>query len=98
MFKIKITDGTLTCRFRYTITRVSNSKENPPIISEEKSYELLSNNVARLQLTEMLEGNKSMVTVALPTLFPKFLKVKNSGSLKPAHQLLKAAKSMYQTL
>lgn len=84
----------MTCRFKYTITRVSNSKENPPIITTEKSYELLSNNVVRLQLTEMLEGNKSM-TVALPTLFPKFLKVKNSGSLKPAHQLMKAAQSIY---
>ncbi|XP_062548757.1 piezo-type mechanosensitive ion channel component isoform X4 [Armigeres subalbatus] len=84
------TTATLTCRFRYTISRKSHSKENPGIVSEEKSYELGPNNPARPILVQMLSTD-SNISVALPYMMPKFLKVKNSGNIRPIHQLIKAA-------
>ncbi|XP_058452791.1 piezo-type mechanosensitive ion channel component isoform X2 [Malaya genurostris] len=84
------TTSTLTCRFRYTISRNSHSKENPGTVSEEKAYELEPNDPARSVLVQMLATNTNM-TVSLPYLMPKFLKVKNSGAVKPIHQLIPAA-------
>ncbi|XP_053696010.1 piezo-type mechanosensitive ion channel component isoform X3 [Sabethes cyaneus] len=84
------TTATLTCRFRYTINRKSHSKENPGTVSEEKSYELEPDDPARAALVKMLATDTNM-TVSLPYLMPKFLKVKNSGTVKPIHQLIPAA-------
>ncbi|KFB42311.1 AGAP009276-PA-like protein [Anopheles sinensis] len=81
----------LTCRFRYVISRKSHSKENPGVVSEEKQYEL-GDEDARIQLITMLESNAS-VTALLPHLMPKFLRVQNSGSVRPIHQLMKNANS-----
>ncbi|XP_058821886.1 piezo-type mechanosensitive ion channel component-like isoform X2 [Topomyia yanbarensis] len=84
------TTSTLTCRFRYTISRKSHSKENPGIVSEEKAYELEPDDPARSALVQMLATDTN-ITVALPYMMPKFLKVKNSGALRPIHQLIPAA-------
>ncbi|XP_052864339.1 piezo-type mechanosensitive ion channel component [Anopheles cruzii] len=82
---------TLTCRFRYTISRVSHSKENPGIVSEERGFEL-GPGPARDSLVKMLTGDTEEVVV-LPNLMPKFLRVQNSGSVKPIHQLIKNVNS-----
>ncbi|XP_055550145.1 piezo-type mechanosensitive ion channel component isoform X2 [Wyeomyia smithii] len=84
------TTATLTCRFRYTISRKSHSKENPGTVSEEKSYELEPDDPARAALVKMLSTDTNM-TVSLPYMMPKFLKVKNSGTVRPIHQLIPAA-------
>ncbi|XP_052564946.1 piezo-type mechanosensitive ion channel component isoform X6 [Culex pipiens pallens] len=78
---------TLTCRFRYTISRKSHSKENPGTVSEEKPYELRGDDPVRPALVQML-ATDSNISVTLPYLMPKFLKVKNSGNVKPIHQLM----------
>ncbi|XP_055643566.1 piezo-type mechanosensitive ion channel component isoform X1 [Toxorhynchites rutilus septentrionalis] len=84
------TTATLTCRFRYTVSRKSHSKENPGTVSEEKSYELTPNDPARPILVQMLATDTD-ISVQLPFMMPKFLKVKSSGTLKPIHQLIQAA-------
>ncbi|XP_065091959.1 piezo-type mechanosensitive ion channel component isoform X4 [Ochlerotatus camptorhynchus] len=84
------TTATLTCRFRYTISRKSHSKENPGIVSEEKAYELGPNDPVRPVLVQMLSTD-SNISVTLPYMMPKFLKVKNSGNVRPIHQLIKQA-------
>uniref|UniRef100_A0A8D8C813 Piezo-type mechanosensitive ion channel component n=1 Tax=Culex pipiens TaxID=7175 RepID=A0A8D8C813_CULPI len=78
---------TLTCRFRYTISRKSHSKENPGTVSEEQPYELRGDDPVRPALVQML-ATDSNISVTLPYLMPKFLKVKNSGNVKPIHQLV----------
>lgn len=78
---------TLTCRFRYTINRKSHSKENPGTVSEEQPYELRGDDPVRPALVQML-ATDSNISVTLPYLMPKFLKVKNSGNVKPIHQLM----------
>lgn len=88
------TTSTLTCRFRYTISRKSHSKENPGTVSEEKAYELGPNDPARPVLVQMLSTD-SNISVSLPYMMPKFLKVKNSGNVRPIHQLIKGAYSNY---
>ncbi|XP_058124617.1 piezo-type mechanosensitive ion channel component isoform X2 [Anopheles coustani] len=81
----------LTCRFRYVISRVSHSKENPGIVSEEAEYEL--GDEPRKALLAMLSNETvpSLLTAILPHLMPKFLRVQNSGSVRPIHQLMKNA-------
>lgn len=49
----------------------------------------MGNDSIGLQLMHMLETTNG--SVVIPHMMPKFLKVKNSGLLKPAHQLLKDA-------
>ncbi|XP_055598919.1 piezo-type mechanosensitive ion channel component-like isoform X5 [Uranotaenia lowii] len=84
------TTSTLTCRFRYTISRKSHSKENPGTVSEEKAYELGPNDPVRPVLVQMLSSDTN-ISVSLPYMMPKFLKVKNSGNVKPIHQLIPTA-------
>uniref|UniRef100_A0AAG5DE22 Piezo-type mechanosensitive ion channel component n=1 Tax=Anopheles atroparvus TaxID=41427 RepID=A0AAG5DE22_ANOAO len=80
----------LTCRFRYHVGRVSNSKETPGTVSAEQEYELGSG-PARTALIAMLDSNDLSVEATLPYLMPKFLRVQNSGSVKPIPQLVKTA-------
>lgn len=79
---------TLTSRFRYKVQRTSHSKENPGTVEDEHSYEFMGNDSIGLQLIKMLEDSQASYSVIMPNMLPKFLKVKNSGLLKPAHQLL----------
>uniref|UniRef100_A0A182VUH8 Piezo-type mechanosensitive ion channel component n=1 Tax=Anopheles minimus TaxID=112268 RepID=A0A182VUH8_9DIPT len=80
---------TLTCRFRYTISRMTNSKENPGVISEERTYQL-EDGPARQALINSLTREKDD-TAVLMNIMPKFLRVQNSGSIRPVHQLVKTA-------
>ncbi|XP_035777482.1 piezo-type mechanosensitive ion channel component-like isoform X16 [Anopheles albimanus] len=82
---------TLTCRFRYTISRRSHSKENPGIVSEEQGYEMGPGS-DRDALIKLLTEDSTDV-VMLPNLMPKFLRVQNSGTVRPIHQLIKNVNS-----
>lgn len=84
---------TLTSRFRYKVQRTSHSKENPGTIEDEHSYEFMGNDTIGLQLIKMLEDSQANFSVIIPHMLPKFLKVKNSGMLKPAHQLIPDAET-----
>uniref|UniRef100_A0A182PCF5 Piezo-type mechanosensitive ion channel component n=1 Tax=Anopheles epiroticus TaxID=199890 RepID=A0A182PCF5_9DIPT len=84
-----INNVTLTCRFRYTISRMTNSKENPGVISEERTYQL-EDGPARQALINSLSRTKDEMAV-LMNIMPKFLRVQNSGSIRPVHQLVKTA-------
>lgn len=82
---------TLTSRFRYKVQRKSNSKETPEAIEGEHTFEFMGNDSIGLQLIRMLEDSGASLSVVMPYMIPKFLKVKNSGAPKPAHQLLRDA-------
>ncbi|EAA15074.4 AGAP009276-PA, partial [Anopheles gambiae str. PEST] len=81
-----INNVTLTCRFRYTISRMTNSKENPGVISEERTYQLYDG-PARQALINSLSRTKPDEMAVLMNIMPKFLRVQNSGSIRPVHQL-----------
>ncbi|XP_035907443.1 piezo-type mechanosensitive ion channel component isoform X16 [Anopheles stephensi] len=85
-----INNVTLTCRFRYTISRMTNSKENPGVISEERTYQL-EDGPARQALINSLTRKKDEDMALLMNIMPKFLRVQNSGSIRPVHQLVKTA-------
>lgn len=80
---------TLTSRFRYKVQRKTHSKENPGIIEDEHMFEFRGNDSIGLQLIKMLEDTSGSFSVIMPHMIPKYLKVKNSGALKPAHQLIR---------
>lgn len=80
---------TLTSRFRYNVKRKSHSKENPGNIDDEHTFDFMGNDTIGMQLREMLKNTSIPSSVVMPFMMPKFLKVKNSGVLKPIHQLLK---------
>lgn len=79
---------TLTSRFRYKVQRKSHSKENPGTIEDEHSYEFMGNDTIGLTLIKMLENTNESISVVMPHMMPKFMKVKNAGTLKPIHQLI----------
>ncbi|XP_037913810.1 piezo-type mechanosensitive ion channel component isoform X6 [Hermetia illucens] len=79
---------TLTCRFRYTLSRKLFNKDSPATISEETVFELTAEHPGRAGLVEMLQGKSTDVEVKLAALLPKFLKVKSGGKIKPVTQLL----------
>lgn len=84
---------TLTTRFKYNVKRKSHSKENPGSVDDEHTYDFKGNDSIGLQLRKMLEDTKTPVSTVMPFMMPKFLKVKNNGLLRPAHQLIKGAES-----
>lgn len=84
---------TLTSRFRYKVMRKSHSKENPGTIEEEHAFEFQGNDTIGLQLIKMLENTTALHSVIIPHMLPKYLKVKNSGLLKPAHQLIRESET-----
>lgn len=84
---------TLTSRFKYNVRRKSYSKENPGTVDDEHTYDFKGNDSIGLQLRKMLEDTKTPLSTVMPFMMPKFLKVKNSGILRPAHQLIKNSKS-----
>ncbi|XP_055681362.1 piezo-type mechanosensitive ion channel component isoform X3 [Lutzomyia longipalpis] len=78
---------TLKIVFRYTVSRVTYSKENPGVITDETSYDLIYGDPIRQTLSGML-SNQTAGNVSIPHLLPKFLKVKNNGVLKPIPQMI----------
>lgn len=83
----------LTSRFRYKVTRTSHSKENPGTVEDEKTWTFNGSDTIGTQLIRMLENSSLPLSVIMPHMMPKFLKVKNSGQLRPAHQLIRDADS-----
>lgn len=59
----------------------------PSTISAEQSFDIIGESSIRNGLLAMLNHQSSNMHVEMNYLFPKFLKVKNLGDLKPAHQL-----------
>lgn len=77
----------ITVRFRYTVSRITHSKEVPGVLSEEKQYEIKAEDLEiRDGLSKMLNQSNSNVNVTFPFLFPKFVKVKTSD-MRTVHQL-----------
>ena len=68
-------DVTLIVQYKYSVTRTTYASDKmAPTITGEPSYNLLADDPARAGLLSMLRNN-SGVSVTLPHLFPKFLKV-----------------------
>lgn len=81
----------ITVRFRYTVSRITHSKEVPGVLSEEKQYDIKpEDHEIREGLSKMLNQSNSDVNVTFPFLFPKFVKVKTSD-MKTVHQLTPGA-------
>uniref|UniRef100_A0A336KKX9 CSON012824 protein n=1 Tax=Culicoides sonorensis TaxID=179676 RepID=A0A336KKX9_CULSO len=81
----------ITVRFRYTISRITHSKEVPGVLSEEKQYDIKPEDTEiRQGLSKMLNQSDTNVSVVFPFLFPKFVKVKTSD-MKTVHQLTTGA-------
>jgi hypothetical protein len=56
---------------------------------DEHSFEFMGNDTIGLNLIKMLEDPGASQRVIMPYMMPKFMKVKNAGTLKPIHQLIK---------
>lgn len=82
---------TLTSRFRYSVKRQSPSKESSGSADDEHTFDFKGNDTIGMQLRDMLSNTTAKLSVIMPFMMPKFLKVKNSGSLQPIHQLIKGA-------
>ncbi|XP_063707316.1 piezo-type mechanosensitive ion channel component isoform X4 [Culicoides brevitarsis] len=77
----------ITVRLRYTVSRITHSKEVPGVLSEEQQYEIKpEDHEIRDGLSKMLNQSDADVNVTFPFLFPKFVKVKTSD-MKTVHQL-----------
>lgn len=83
-------DSTITCFFKYTVSRITHNKDNPGEITEEKSVDLEPNTQTRELLAKMLSNptDTQAGQVVIPFMLPKFVKVKNQGSLEPSAVLL----------
>lgn len=78
---------TLMVRYKYSISRVTYSEKMSGTIEAERSFDISENSPARKGLISMLNQGNTSDRIELPFLFPKFLKVKNLGDLKPVPQL-----------
>lgn len=80
---------TLTTRFKYRVQREAASKESTGISEAEHSYDFMGNDTIGLNLVKILENSNETLSLVMPFMLPKYLKVKNNGDMKPAHQLIK---------
>ena len=71
------------------MTRKTYSKESQPTVVHESEFELMPGDPNRQILMDSLNG-KSDASVEFPFLMPKFVKVKNSGTLKTIPQMVPA--------
>uniref|UniRef100_A0A1L8DF30 Putative piezo-type mechanosensitive ion channel component isoform x14 n=1 Tax=Nyssomyia neivai TaxID=330878 RepID=A0A1L8DF30_9DIPT len=78
---------TLKIVFQYTVSRLTYAKENPGVITDETSYDLVHGDPIRQILSGML-SNQTAGNVSIPHILPKFLKVKNNGALKTIPQMI----------
>ncbi|XP_026329382.1 piezo-type mechanosensitive ion channel component isoform X3 [Hyposmocoma kahamanoa] len=83
-------------KFTFVITHPSNTVQNPPTIEDSREVEMepfvdaerTIRNPERVKLYAMLTNTSSPDSwVQVDLLFPKFLKVFNKGTAKPAYQL-----------
>lgn len=80
---------TLTSRFRFTVKRETNSKENVGTAEGEHSFDFYGADEIGTKIMKMLTDTGNLSSVVMPFMMPKFSKVKNNGDLKPIHQLLR---------
>lgn len=78
---------TLKVRYKYSISRTTYSEKMSGTIEGEQSFDIQGDSPARQGLISMLNDGNLTERIQLPFLFPKFLKVKNLGDLKPVPQL-----------
>ncbi|XP_063529379.1 piezo-type mechanosensitive ion channel component isoform X3 [Cydia strobilella] len=90
-----ISNNSLLIKFTFTISHPSNNAQNPPTIEDSREmpldafYANGTRNKERDTLLHLLQNNASADTwLNVPKLFPKFLKVFNKGTAKPAYQLI----------
>ncbi|XP_063358294.1 piezo-type mechanosensitive ion channel component [Cydia amplana] len=90
-----ISNNSLLIKFTFTISHPSNNAQNPPTIEDSREmpldafYANGTRNKERDTLLHLLQNNASANTwLNVPKLFPKFLKVFNKGTAKPAYQLI----------
>lgn len=90
-------NASLLVRFTYVITHPTNAVPNPPTIEDHREVALPANegaarNPQREALLALLNGTAPPDTwINVKTLFPKFVKVFNKGTAKPAYQLMPPA-------
>ncbi|XP_069355074.1 piezo-type mechanosensitive ion channel component isoform X9 [Maniola hyperantus] len=89
-----ISNASLSVKFTYVVTHPSNNAQNPPTIENNREVPLDSfidgkPNPERKTLLEMLTDTApSTAWLNVNLLFPKFVKVFNKGTTKPAYQLM----------
>lgn len=80
-----INNVTLTVRYKYSVSRTSFSEKMAETVDGDRKIDLSPE--SRAGLIAMLNRDPNVKRIQLSFLFPKFLKVKNLGELKPAQQL-----------
>lgn len=83
-----INNVTLKVRYKYSVSRKTYSEKMAETVDGDRKIDLSPE--ARAGLIAMLSHEANVKRVQLPYLFPKFLKVKNLGELKPVPQLIEA--------
>ncbi|XP_022834650.1 piezo-type mechanosensitive ion channel component isoform X2 [Spodoptera litura] len=87
-------NATLMVKFTYVITHPTNAVPNPPTIEDHREVPIHAHvdgqpNPQRETLRKLLDGTTDPDTwLTVKYLFPKFLKVFNKGTTKPAYQLM----------
>ncbi|KAJ0182013.1 hypothetical protein K1T71_002735, partial [Dendrolimus kikuchii] len=90
-------NASLQVRFTYVITHPTNAVPNPPTIEDHREVVMAADvggkrNPQRETLLRLLNGTSEPdAWLHVKTLFPKFVKVFNKGTAKPAYQLLPPA-------
>ncbi|KAI8428119.1 hypothetical protein MSG28_002383 [Choristoneura fumiferana] len=88
-----LSNASLIVKFTFVITHPSNNAQNPPTIEDHREMPLEAyidgkRNPERDTLLKLLISNETSDTwLNVNQLFPKFLKVFNKGTAKPAYQL-----------
>ncbi|RVE48798.1 hypothetical protein evm_006572 [Chilo suppressalis] len=89
-----ISDQPLLVKFTYVITHPTNAVPNPPTIEDHREVSIEAKvdgkpNPERETLLKLLAGTAPPDTwLNVRMLFPKFVKVFNKGTAKPAYQLM----------
>ncbi|CAH0726071.1 unnamed protein product, partial [Brenthis ino] len=89
-----VSNASLTVKFTYVITHPSNNAQNPPTIENNREVPLPARlgaapNPERQALLRLLANTSAPDTwLNVKMLFPKFVKVFNKGTTKPAYQLM----------
>ncbi|CAH0602965.1 unnamed protein product [Chrysodeixis includens] len=89
-----MSNATLLVKFTYVITHPTNAVPNPPTIEDHREVPLEANidgnpNPERVTLLKLLtQTTTNDIWLNVKYLFPKFVKVFNKGTTKPAYQLM----------
>lgn len=83
-----VPDITLAVLFKYEVTRKTYNKDSQPTVLYESTFDLVPGDASRDTLLAFLSGKSPKESVVFPSLMPKFVKVKNTGTLKPIPQMI----------